>query len=161
MTDLIRIVLVDDHEIVREGLRTLLSEEDEFDIVGEAENGLQAIDVCASLQPDVVLMDLMMPEMNGFDVAAVYGVVTVVAEQTEKIGRGIFERDFQCQFLQCLDAHLREVLQFAAGIGSGIFDRVVHVHVLVAEFLLRGAPDRPNEVLGGERVAVGPACLGV
>jgi DNA-binding NarL/FixJ family response regulator len=67
VSELIRIILVDDHEIVREGLRTLLSEEEEFDIVGEAENGRQAIDVCAALQPDVVLMDLMMPEMNGIE----------------------------------------------------------------------------------------------
>lgn len=79
MSDVIRIVLVDDHEIVREGLRTLLSEEADLEVVGEAENGAQAIRVCGELQPDVVLMDLSMPEMTGI---AAIGPVKQVAPET-------------------------------------------------------------------------------
>jgi DNA-binding NarL/FixJ family response regulator len=78
MSDVIRIVLVDDHEIVREGLRTLLSEEADLQVVGEAENGAQAIRVCEKLQPDVVLMDLSMPEMNG--IAAIQPVKQAAPE---------------------------------------------------------------------------------
>jgi len=63
----IRILLADDHEIVREGLRMLLSEEPEIDVVGEASSGAEAIRLCAALSPDVVLMDVVMPGMNGIE----------------------------------------------------------------------------------------------
>jgi DNA-binding NarL/FixJ family response regulator len=63
----IRVLIVDDHAIVREGLRTLLSEEDELDVVGEATNGADAVGIIASHRPDVVLMDLMMPIMDGVE----------------------------------------------------------------------------------------------
>jgi DNA-binding NarL/FixJ family response regulator len=63
----IRLLIVDDHEIVREGLITLLSEENTFEIVGQAANGLEAGRLAANLQPDVILLDLMMPEMDGLE----------------------------------------------------------------------------------------------
>jgi DNA-binding NarL/FixJ family response regulator len=63
----IRIFIVDDHSIVREGLRTLLAEENELDVIGEATNGAEALDAIATHQPDVVLMDLMMPVMGGVE----------------------------------------------------------------------------------------------
>ncbi len=62
-----KILLVDDHSVVRQGLRLFLEMEDEFEIVGEAENGLQALEKIEELGPDVVLMDLMMPEMDGIE----------------------------------------------------------------------------------------------
>ena len=61
----VRILIVDDHGIVREGLRMLLSEEDDIEVVGEAQNGREAVRVARDLQPDVILMDLVMPEMDG------------------------------------------------------------------------------------------------
>ena len=64
----IRVLIVDDHEIVREGLRTLLAEEPEFEVAGEASNGRDAVDSAARLKPDVVLLDLMMPGMDGIEV---------------------------------------------------------------------------------------------
>jgi DNA-binding NarL/FixJ family response regulator len=63
----IRVLIVDDHAIVREGLRTLLSEEEELDVIGEASNGAEALGVIATHRPDVVLMDLMMPVMDGVE----------------------------------------------------------------------------------------------
>jgi DNA-binding NarL/FixJ family response regulator len=63
----IRVLIVDDHEIVREGLRTLLAEEPEFEVAGEASNGLDAVESAARLKPDVVLLDLMMPGMDGIE----------------------------------------------------------------------------------------------
>jgi NarL family two-component system response regulator LiaR len=63
----IRVLLVDDHEIVREGLRTLLAEEPEIAVVGEAANGVEALALAADLRPDVALMDLMMPQMDGIE----------------------------------------------------------------------------------------------
>ena len=61
----IRVVIVDDHAVVREGLRTYLELEDHLMIVGEAANGREAVDKVRVLRPDVVLMDLLMPQMDG------------------------------------------------------------------------------------------------
>jgi DNA-binding NarL/FixJ family response regulator len=61
----IRILIVEDQQIVREGLRAVLEDEDEIEIVGEAANGQEAINLFAQLQPDVVLMDLQMPVIDG------------------------------------------------------------------------------------------------
>ncbi len=63
----IRILLVDDHAVVRAGLRMLLGADAELQIVGEAENGAQALRLTDDLVPDVVLMDISMPDMNGIE----------------------------------------------------------------------------------------------
>ncbi len=63
----IRILLVDDHAIVRKGLRALLAEIDDIEVVGEAADGQQAINQAAALQPDVILMDIVMPNMDGIE----------------------------------------------------------------------------------------------
>ncbi|MBN2553506.1 MAG: response regulator transcription factor [Spirochaetales bacterium] len=62
-----RLLIVDDHEIVRKGLTVLLSTEKDIEVVGEARNGSEAVAKCDSLEPDVVLMDLVMPEMDGIE----------------------------------------------------------------------------------------------
>jgi NarL family two-component system response regulator LiaR len=60
-----RVLLVDDHDMVRRGLAVFLLAYDDFELVGEAVNGKEALELCAELHPDVVLMDLMMPVMDG------------------------------------------------------------------------------------------------
>jgi DNA-binding NarL/FixJ family response regulator len=62
---MIRLVLADDQSLIRRGLRALLKTDAELEIVGEAENGRAAIDLVATLQPDIVLMDIRMPVMDG------------------------------------------------------------------------------------------------
>jgi NarL family two-component system response regulator LiaR len=64
-TQPIRVMLVDDHTMVRWGLATFLTVFDDFKLVGEAESGKTAIQLCAEVLPDVVLMDMAMPEMDG------------------------------------------------------------------------------------------------
>ncbi|MDA3147450.1 response regulator transcription factor [Leucobacter sp. UCMA 4100] len=66
---MIRLLLVDDQELVRSGFRTILETEDDFEIVGEAVNGAEAVQLAAELKPDVVCMDVEMPVMNGIDAA--------------------------------------------------------------------------------------------
>jgi NarL family two-component system response regulator LiaR len=61
----IRVILVDDHTMVRRGLATFLKVFDDLELVGEAATGEEAIQLCARLKPDVVLMDLSMPDMDG------------------------------------------------------------------------------------------------
>lgn len=63
--NIIRVMLVDDHNVVRSGLATFLRAYDDLELVAEARNGLEAVRLCRQKQPDVILMDLMMPEMDG------------------------------------------------------------------------------------------------
>lgn len=67
MTNAIRVVIVDDHAIVRKGIRALLRHLPDIEVVGEAEDGREAIAEVEKLQPDVVLMDLLMPELDGIE----------------------------------------------------------------------------------------------
>ena len=64
---MIRILIVDDHAILREGLRALLSYYPDVEVVGEAEDGLQALELVERLSPEIVLMDIAMPVMNGLE----------------------------------------------------------------------------------------------
>ncbi len=66
----IRVLIADDHAIVREGVRFVLSSDQGFDVVGEAENGAEAIVLAQKLQPDVIVLDLSMPGLSGLDAAA-------------------------------------------------------------------------------------------
>ncbi len=63
----IRVLLVDDHTLFREGIRRLVNEQPDMEIIGEAANGRQAVDRTVELQPDVILMDIAMPDMTGLD----------------------------------------------------------------------------------------------
>jgi two-component system response regulator NreC len=66
----IRVVLADDHSIVRMGLRSVIEGDPDVDVVGEAATGLEAVAVCHDLQPDVVVLDVAMPTLNGIDAIA-------------------------------------------------------------------------------------------
>ena len=65
----IRVVLVDEHAVLRQGLRRLLEEEPDIDVVGEAANGLEAVAVTRALSPDIVLMEVVLPRLNGIEAA--------------------------------------------------------------------------------------------
>ncbi len=65
----IRVLIADDHAILREGVRALLKPVEDIEVVGEAADGLQAVEACRRLQPDVVLMDIAMPGLGGIEAA--------------------------------------------------------------------------------------------
>jgi two-component system response regulator NreC len=63
----IRVLLADDHRILREGIRALIQDQEDMEVVGEAEDGLETVKKVAKLQPDVVVMDIAMPLLNGLE----------------------------------------------------------------------------------------------
>lgn len=65
----IKVLLADDHRVVRQGVRALLEAETDMEIVGEVERGMAVAPAVASLRPDMLVLDLMMPDMNGLEVA--------------------------------------------------------------------------------------------
>ena len=78
----IRILIVDDHSVVRQGLRMFLARDEELEIIGEAENGSQAVTLATQLRPDVVLMDMLMPVMDGIQAT---GTIRKSLPETEVI----------------------------------------------------------------------------
>lgn len=86
----IKLVLVDDHAVVRSGLRMLLEAQTDMEIVGEAENGREAVTLAETLQPDIILMDIMMPDMNGIEATR---LVKDVAPDTAVLALTMYEDD--------------------------------------------------------------------
>ncbi len=68
--DKINIVLADDHVLVRNGIKAMLESDKEINVVGEASNGAEALDVAKALKPDIIVLDIRMPEMTGLEAAA-------------------------------------------------------------------------------------------
>ncbi|MFN0167931.1 MAG: response regulator [Bryobacteraceae bacterium] len=62
-----RILIADDHKVLRSGLRRILEEQPDLEVVGEAADGREAVDLASALQPDIVVMDIAMPQMNGME----------------------------------------------------------------------------------------------
>ena len=70
MSETTRIVLADDHALVRDGIRSLLETESDLQVIGEASNGKEAIDLVGEVNPDILIIDIRMPVMNGIDAVA-------------------------------------------------------------------------------------------
>lgn len=90
-----RVLLVDDHAVVRGGLKMLLAADPEIEIVGEAETGAEGVRLAAQLRPDVILMDISMPDMNGIDatrrIKAGYPEIAVLALTMHEDDQYFFE----------------------------------------------------------------------
>jgi DNA-binding NarL/FixJ family response regulator len=95
----IKVVLADDHIVVRQGLRALLVAEDDIDIVGEADNGRQAVQLVKQLAPDVAVVDVAMPLMNGLEATR---QITALARATKVLVLSSYSDDEYVQ--QLMDA---------------------------------------------------------
>ena len=94
----IRILLADDHKVVRQGTRALLSTIPEWEIVGETDNGRDAVSLTAELKPDIVILDIAMPELNGLDATRQIKknspeteVLIFTGQETEKLVHDVFD----------------------------------------------------------------------
>ena len=137
----IRIMLADDHRIIREGLRSLVEEQPDMEVVGEAKNGRKAVAMVEELRPDVVIMDVGMPELNGVEATRQINrdnpLVKVIAlsmhQQREYVARmldagaaGYLLKD--CAFDELIDA-VRTVLENKTYLSPDITSTVVQDYV--------------------------------
>lgn len=147
MADMIRTLIVDDEPVARQGVRRLLENEAGIDIVGEAGNGVEAVRLIHELRPDLLFLDVQMPELNGFEVIARVGpdampiVVFVTAHDAFAL------RAFEVQALDYLlkpfdDDRFRTVLERARQqvrlTRDGVLDR--RLESLLRHYADRGAP---------------------
>jgi DNA-binding NarL/FixJ family response regulator len=103
--DAIRVLCVDDHPLVRKGIASILANEPDLVLIGEADNGRDAVRMFRELQPDVVLMDLRMPELNGIDTAR-----TIRGEFPEARILALTSYDGDQDIYRALDAGMRGYL---------------------------------------------------
>jgi two-component system, NarL family, response regulator NreC len=84
----IRILLVDDHTMVRQGFRMILAAQPDMEIIGEAGNGREAVELCGQLEPDVVVMDVAMPELNGIEATR---RITAASDRTRVLALSMYK----------------------------------------------------------------------
>jgi DNA-binding NarL/FixJ family response regulator len=124
MTEQLRILIVDDHPAFVEGLRTLLSSAESLDVVATATNGKEALQAAVEMQPDVVLMDLHMPEMNGIEATSrivgssphVAVLVLTMLEDDDSVFAAM--RAGACGYL-LKGANRNEIVRAVTGVGEG------------------------------------------
>jgi DNA-binding NarL/FixJ family response regulator len=145
----IRIIIADDHWVVREGLRMYLGRDPSFEIVGEADDGQQAVQLAAERQPDVILMDLLMPVMDGItaiqtirrDVPGVEIVALTSVLDDEQVVAAVRAGAIGYVLKDAHGLELKEAIRAAA-------DGRVHLASEAAARLLREVrtPDRPERL---------------
>ncbi|HWZ95800.1 MAG TPA: response regulator transcription factor [Opitutaceae bacterium] len=148
----LRLILVDDQAMFREGLRMLLSLQPDFEIVGEASDGTAAIELARRVVPDVILMDLRMPEMDGAEatrrikaeVPAVRVIVLTTFEDDEEVFAAIRAGAVGYLLKASPAEKVYEAIRLAAP--GELFLEPSVTAKLVTEFNRRGSPTRPLQV---------------
>ena len=124
MTDVLRLVLADDHEVTRTGFVSLLAGLAQFEVVGQASDGLQAVELCEQLLPDIVILDIRMPGLNGL------GAARLLQERLPAVKVVMFTMDDSPEYLEAAmnagavgyllkDASRAEVIQALQKVGVG------------------------------------------
>jgi two-component system, NarL family, response regulator NreC len=149
----LRILLADDHKVVRQGTRALLSAIPEWEIVGEADNGRDAVSLTAELKPDIVILDIGMPELNGLDATRQIKkkspeteVLIFTGQETEELVHDVFDSGARSYIMKTDAAdHLIDALKalsehkhfFTSRISEIVFARYVQ-----GKKALEGASER-------------------
>ena len=132
------VLLADDHVLFREGLRGLIQHWDDFEVIGEASNGMEAVEMCEEHTPDLVLMDITMPELNGLEATrqikesypSTHIVILTVSEEEEDLF-GAIKNGAQGYVLKNMPARrlhdmLRGVMQGEAPLSGSIASKVLN-----------------------------------
>jgi two-component system response regulator NreC len=163
------ILLADDHALVRQGLRALLGEEPEFSVIGEAGSGLEAIRLCSDLKPDVLVLDIMLDDVSGIEVArqvkekcphtaivvlSMYGDKKHVLEALQAGARAyVVKKSVSWELVQAV----REALVGHRYLGPSLADVVVNAYLEKAE---SGPADPYDSLSNREREVVHLAAHG-
>ncbi|QHF44813.1 DNA-binding response regulator [Pseudomonas sp. S35] len=124
MTHVLRLVLADDHEVTRTGFVSLLAGHPQFEVVGQASDGLQAVELCEHLLPDIVILDIRMPGLNGL------GAARLLQERLPAVKVVMFTMDDSPEYLEAAmnagavgyllkDASRAEVIQALQQVAAG------------------------------------------
>ncbi len=149
----VRILLADDHKVVRQGTRALLSAIPEWEIVGEADNGRDAVSLTAELKPDIVILDISMPELNGLDATRQIKkkspeteVLIFTGQETEELVHDVFDSGARSYIMKTDAAdHLIDAIKalsehkhfFTSRISEIVFARYIQ-----EKGTLEGAPEK-------------------
>ena len=151
----IRLLLVDDHEVVRSGLRMLLENEADLDIVGEADTGEKALEMVGTLKPDVVIMDITLPDISGIDITK-----RVKEEHPDVAVVALTIHEDQQYFFEMLQAGASGYVPKRAA-PDDLINAIRASHrgemyiypslakLLVGDFLARGGEERTKETMNG------------
>ena len=124
MTHVLRLVLADDHEVTRTGFVSLLAGHPQFEVVGQASDGLQAVELCEQLLPDIVILDIRMPGLNGL------GAARLLQQRLPAVKVVMFTMDDSPEYLEAAmnagavgyllkDANRAEVIQALQHVAAG------------------------------------------
>ncbi len=146
----IRILIADDHEVVREGTRMLLKREPGWEICGVAKTGRDAVEQAKRLQPDIVVLDMSMPELNGLDAARQIKralpkteLLIFTAHEREELMREVFEAGVKSYILKAdAGSHLVEAIRSLSQHKPFFTTKVAEV--LFAKFSSGSADERPG-----------------
>lgn len=135
---MIRILLADDHDVVRRGLKTLLQEHADWEVCGEAVRGREAVDLAREMQPDIAIVDLMMPDLNGLEttrqirrVSALTQVLIFTMHHNESLVHDVLEAgargyllksDAERQIITAVEALLKRQPYFSSQVSETVLE---------------------------------------
>jgi len=148
----IRILLADDHKIVRDGLRTLIGKEAGMEVIGEAENGRKALKMAEKIRPNVVIMDVTMPDMNGIEatrkmLTEVPGVkvIALSMHSDRRFVLGMLEAGASGYLMK--DCAFDELAKAVRSVATG----QTYLSPSIADVLVKGYLDKVNEKISVAR----------